>query len=128
MKPRAFTLRTDADARSLWAHLRNNWTAMARAGKPLTVTVEESKRSQAQNRAYWRLLNQIADDAWLSGNRYSADCWHEHFKRRFIGIEELPNGGDKGISTTSLTVAEFTDYLEKVYLYAVEELGIQIEV
>ena len=57
---RAFDLRTDHNARSLWLLLRNNWRALAGDGKPLSVTVQEhkEKRSSDQNRRYWAILNE----------------------------------------------------------------------
>jgi hypothetical protein len=43
-----------------------------------------------------------------------------------IGSEELPHGGTAGISTTSLSVAEFAEYVGKVEAYAASELGIEL--
>lgn len=102
---------------------------MAAAGTPLAVTVarHEERRNAAQNRAYWRMPNQIASDAWIGGKTYSAECWHEQFKRQFIGIEELPDGGTRGISTTTLKVSEFATYMNRVAAYAAAELGIILE-
>jgi hypothetical protein len=101
---------------------------MADAGKPLAVTVQEhkAKRSVEQNRLYWLLLNEIAEAGWVSGRRFSAEAWHEFFKVKFIGCEECPNGGTMGISTTTLAVSDFSDYIGKVEAYAATELGIEL--
>jgi hypothetical protein len=127
---RVFILHGDTQAKSLWAFLRQNWQALAEQGKPLSVTVTEhkSKRSGEQNKRYWSILNEIADQSWVAGKQFSSDAWHEYMKRKFIGTDDLPGGGNIGISTASLSVAEFCDYMTKVEAYAASELGVQIGV
>jgi hypothetical protein len=73
------------------------------------------------------VLNEIAANAWVDGKQYSAEAWHEHFKRQFIGTEELPGGSTAGISTTTLDVGAFSEYIERVIQYAAEHLGVMIE-
>ena len=126
---RTFVLRDDLNCRQLYAFLRANWLAMAQAGKPLGVLVaeHEAKRSNPQNRLLWAVLNEIAANAWVDGKQYSAEAWHEHFKRQFIGVEETPGGGRVGISTTTLDVAAFSEYIERVMQYAAEHLGVIVE-
>ncbi len=124
---RTFVLRGEPQARMLWAFLKANWESLAQAGKPLAVTVTEHKaqRSVEQNKRYWAVLNEIAAQGWVEGVQFSAVAWHEYFKRRLIGMEEIPGGGSIGISTTSLTVSEFADYMTKVERFAAEELGVE---
>lgn len=126
---KTFVLRDDVNCRQLYAFLRANWLAMAQAGKPLGVLVAEhkAKRSNPQNRLYWAVLNEIAASAWVDGKQFSADAWHEHFKRQYIGVEETPGGGQVGISTTSLDVGAFSEYVEHVMHYAASELGVVIK-
>ncbi len=93
----------------------------------MLVAEHKAKRSNPQNKLYWAALHQIADHAWVDGKQYSAEAWHENFKREFIGTEELPNGATAGISTASLDVAAFSDYIERVMHYAAERLGVTIE-
>lgn len=125
---RTFVLRDEIHCRQLYAFLRANWLAMAQAGKPVAVMVSEHKarRSSPQNRLYWAVLREIAEDVWIDGKQYSDNAWHEHFKRQFIGIEELPGGASAGISAASLSVPEFTAYLERVMQFAAEH-GVIIE-
>jgi hypothetical protein len=122
-----FILRDDTNARALWVFLKANWLAMARAGKPVSVTVQEhkAKRTDAQNRLYWSLLHAIAKTAWVDGKQFEAEAWHEHFKREFIGCTELPSGELAGISTTTLSVTDFIDYIERVRHHAADELGLE---
>ena len=125
---RTFVLRGDSNAQQLWTFLRNNWRQLADAGKPLAITVAEhkAKRSTDQNKRYWALLNEISAGAWLNGKQYSPEAWAEHFKRSFIGLEELPDGNSIGISTTALDVAEFSAFMTRIEVYAAEELGIDL--
>jgi hypothetical protein len=125
---KVFILREERNAQALWAFLRGNWKAMAEAGKPLQVTCgpEETKRSLQQNKRYWAILRQISDEGWLDGRQYSSEVWHEHFRREFIGCIDLPGGGLMGMSTTKLTVEEFSTYCTRVEAFAAMELGIQL--
>jgi len=124
---RVFVLRGEPQAKLLWAFLKANWVELAQAGKPLQITVAEykAKRSIEQNKRYWALLNEIAEQAWVGGKQFSGDAWHEHMKRKFIGCEDLPGGGQIGISTTALSVSEFGDYMTKVEQFATVELGVE---
>lgn len=130
MLSRLFVLRGPIECKQLHAFLKSNWTACAQAGKPLSVQVSEhkAKRSAEQNRLLWAVLHDIAESAWVGGKRYSADAWHEQCKREFIGCEELPNGATVGISTASLSVEEFSTYIERIREYASDELGIELAI
>lgn len=90
------------------------------------LTVTRRKRTQPQNRRYWGqgVLAQIAAQAVVNGKQYSAETWHEMFKRAFIGVDELPNGDVIGKSSTKLTTAEFCEFCTKVEAYAASELGV----
>ena len=125
---RTFVLRDEIASRQLHAFLRANWLACAQQGKPLAVTVSEHKarRSGDQNRLYWAFLRELSGSAWVGGRQFADEAWHEFFKRKFIGLAELPDGALAGISTTALSVAEFGDYVERIRQYATEELGIEI--
>lgn len=107
----------------LWPLIKANLTA----GKRLQLTVKTEKRSQAQNRRYWGqgVLAQVAAQAVVGGKLYSAESWHEQFKRQFIGFDELPNGQIIGKSSTALTTAEFCDFCAQVEAYAAQELGVR---
>jgi hypothetical protein len=123
-------LRGEPQALQLWFVLKSNWKAMADAGKPLAVQITEhkAKRNSEQNRLYWSLLSEIAATAWVDGKQFSKEAWHGHFAGEFIGWEDTPGGHRIPISTTTLSVGEFADYISQVQLYAVAELGIELEV
>lgn len=124
---RTFILRNETFVQAVISFISSNAPAMAAQGKPMAVTVSESKsrRSVDQNKRYWALLQEIAAGAWVEGKQYSADAWHENFKREFIGYEDIPNGGKAGISTTTLDVAAFTEYMDRISDYAQDHLAIE---
>lgn len=109
--------------------MKNIWPevkATLMAGKRLQLSVKGQKRSNPQNRRYWGqgVLAQVAAQAVVNGKQYSAETFHEMFKRMFIGVEELPNGQVTGKSSTKLTKAEFSDFCQQVEAYAANELGV----
>ena len=85
----------------------------------------KAKRSYEQNRRLWSLYNQIAEQVWLDGRRYSADVWHEYFKQQFIGCDErvLPSGEIQkiGLSTTKLNTQQMADYQTRIEAWAAEQ-------
>lgn len=123
-----FILREERNAQSLWTFLKQNWKALAQDGRPLSITVAEhkAKRSIDQNKRYWAILNDIAENVWLNGKQFSSEAWHEYFKAKFIGLEETPDGRMVGISTTALNTAEFTDFMNKTEAHAATELGLEM--
>jgi hypothetical protein len=127
---RTFILRNDGFAQALYAFLKQNWKAMADTGKPLAVSVSEykSKRSIEQNARLHALLSEIAEQAWVRGRQYDAEIWKEYFRSKFIGTEEIemPDGKrfERGISTTTLDVAAFSDFMERIQEHATRELGV----
>lgn len=125
---RLFVLRDDPHAQALYAFLRANWKPLAEQGRPLAILVTEhkAKRNSQQNKLLWALLNQIAEEAWLGGKQYGPEAWHEYFKRKFIGCVDLPDGSMNGISTTTLDVHGFADYITKIQHYAASELGLEL--
>jgi hypothetical protein len=97
------------------------------ADKTLTLTASLKKRTKPQNRRYWGrgVLAQIAEQAAVGGKLYSAESWHEQFKRQFIGFDELPNGQIIGKSSTGLTTAQFCEFCDQVEAYAATELNVR---
>jgi NinB protein len=93
------------------------------------VTLQDRTRTIEQNARYWSrgILSQIAEKAVVGGRRFSAEAWHEQFKRQFIGIEELPSGQVIGKSSTKLGVKAFSEFVDQVEAYAVTDLGVVFE-
>ena len=100
--------------------------AVLQGGGRWVLTITRRKRTPPQNRRYWGrgVLAQIAEQATVNGKLYDADTWHELFKRKFIGVIELPDGSVIGKSSTKLTTAEFSEFCQMVEAYAAAELGV----
>ena len=124
---KVFVLREDRNAQALYAWLKQNWRAMAAAGKPLVVELkpEKTKRSLDQNARYWGLVAQVAEQASVDGKQFSAEAWHELLKREILGLVDLPGGQTMGRSTATLTVAEFAEFMTKVEAWAAQTLGVE---
>lgn len=95
-------------------------------GHRWVLTIGPRKRTKAQNRRYWGngVLLQVAAQATINGRLYSAETWHEQFKRMFIGVEQLPNGEAIGKSSAGLSTVEFSEFCTQVEAYAASELGV----
>lgn len=100
--------------------------AVLQGGGRWVLTVTRRKRTSKQNKRYWGkgVLAQIAAQAAPHGRLYSAETWHEQFKRMFIGVVELPNGEVVGMSSAELDTAEFSLFCDQVEAYAATELGV----
>lgn len=90
-------------------------------GYELVLRKLKSKRSIEQNKRYWALLREVAACAWIDDRQYKDTVWHEHFKREFIGCEDLPGGAKLGISSTTLSIQEMGDYMTKIEHWAAEQ-------
>jgi hypothetical protein len=101
-------------------------SAPINADTPFCVVVRpyERMRSREQNRRYWAMLCDIAEQANPQGTYYSADSWHEYFAGKWLPKTEirLPNSDTtiKRKSTTELTSAEFGDYMTKLEAWCAE--------
>jgi hypothetical protein len=129
---RTFEIRHESHIVACGAFIRANWRACLEAGEPLRIEVTQrgDKRSAEQNKRYWALLRSISEQAWVDGRQFDSETWHEHFRRTLIGTEEihLPDGTriERGISTTTLSVSEFTSFMDRIEQYAAEQLGVVI--
>ena len=122
-------LRDREHARAVWHRIGAALGAMIDRGPvELSLRPAKSKRSIEQNRRYWELLAQMAAAIVIDGRHFSAEVWHEHLKREFIGREELilPSGEieQRGISTTTLNVSDFGDYMAKIEAWCATEHGV----
>lgn len=99
--------------------------------KPLEVIIREEVKVRGldANAYYWRRLTEIADQAYIEGRAYSAEVWHEYFKKEYLPEEFDPEMTREGYrkwavapdgarvligSTTQLTVKGFAEYITQV--------------
>jgi hypothetical protein len=104
----------------------------------ISTAEQEDDRSLQQNRYYWGpCLREISEQALVGGQRWTAEAWHELFKRQFLGyeIDKVHVAGRKRPtiirrlrSTTKLKVKAMSTYLDQVQAFAATELGVQFSV
>ena len=106
----------------------NQELSRRRAQFPLTVEIKPYRkgRSAAQNRLYFKWLGEIADHIEAStGERYSTDDLHEFFRDLYLPQKVIDLAGEvrkARKSSAKLTVAEFSEYLERIEHYATDSL------
>lgn len=136
--PRSFLLLGASQQAAAEAFLRN---LPLDAENPIEVVVRErvKPRKMSQNALMWAgPLNSIAEQAWVNGKRFSAEAWHEHFKREYLPEEfdhelclegyvkwQFTPRGDRALvgSTSGLTVKGMAQYLTQIEA-AGAELGV----
>lgn len=137
---RVIFLRAEQQRDTLLALVRN---LPLDADKPLQITVEEFRpaRKLDQNALMWAgPLKDISEQAYLEGRRYSAEVWHEFFKRNLLpdtddgtGLVkagyakwDLDPSGERVLigSTTQLTVRGMALYITEMEAFAAN-LGVQ---
>lgn len=81
-------------------------------------------RSNPANARYWLLLHMLADKLKPDGKVYTPEIYHEYFKSRFIGVDEIVLPNKKVIhrvkSSAELDVSQFAEYMEQVEQFAAE--------
>lgn len=121
---------TKDNKRPLMTTIYNNLGVWLESNAELEVCIRpyNSKRSVEQNRRLWKIYGELADKAWVNGRRYSAETWHEYCKGYFLGFElkAMPDGSElkTPISTTTLNVAEMTEYQNNIQSWAANEFKI----
>ncbi|HYH64314.1 MAG TPA: recombination protein NinB [Urbifossiella sp.] len=103
-------------------------------GKRVAITVAEVKktRSGQQNRYYWGMVVKLVTDAFRDGgNMVNAEDVHDFLKTHVGKLTQVLVTADGEVfrapgSTTKLTTAEFSDYVEAVRAWAKEVLDLDI--
>ena len=121
MSERIFRINEEAGLRAAFLaawNLAGGMIGKAKHGLEIVVRPMKEKRSVAQNRRYHALIRELSAIAWLDGRQYSKEAWHEWAKQEFIGWEDLPNGQRRGISTTTLSIEDFGNYMTQIEQWA----------
>jgi hypothetical protein len=97
------------------------------AGKAVVLTLGKrtKRRSDEENRYYWGVVVKIIGDEL----GYDQDEMHAALKFKFLRREAEPDGLrvlDTVRSTAKLTTVEFEDYLDRIRMWAVSEMGIVV--
>ncbi|WP_186056519.1 recombination protein NinB [Burkholderia gladioli] len=128
---REFVIRNGSIWSNVVAFVRANAKVFADRGEPLRVivTAEERQRNAAQNRKLHAMLSEIANSAWWNGQQYPMEFWKEYYRRRFLLKDEYttPDGEIIQVywSTADLSVGAFSDLIQKIYVEAASDFGIE---
>ncbi|CAB3730768.1 recombination protein NinB [Paraburkholderia rhynchosiae] len=131
---REFTISGPAVWQLVKELMREHAKAFIDRGTPLRliVTTEERRRTPEANAFYWGVvLRGIAEQAWVNGNQFSADTWHEYYAEQYCPRVEvtLPTGEifSRRKSTSDMSQKEFADYVTRVQSNAAAEHGVEFE-
>lgn len=90
----------------------------------VVIRPHKKKRSNPQNNLYWQWLGLLAKETG-----HTSEQLHEVFKRELLPRDYIVLAGvEKEVAktTTKLSTAEFTDYLEQIAAFAATELGVYL--
>ena len=94
------------------------------AGQRVDVEIRrrKSKRSLRQNAYWWGVvIPMLAEHCGYSGEEM-----HDALKAKFLGREDLERGLMRIGSTAALSAADFAALVDRVVLWAAEDLGVII--
>lgn len=138
-KPRVIVLYGHSQHQAAQALLKN---MPIDSESPIEMVLREyaKPRKLSQNALMWvGPLADIAEQAWIDGRSYSAEVWHEHFKRQFLPEDfdpamcregyrkwDFTPSGERVLvgSTTQLTVKGMAQYLTQIEA-AGADMGVQ---
>ena len=91
----------------------------------VNIQEHKSKRSAAQNRLYWKWLQEIAEQAPTRDGEYlSKEEWHYLCSLKFLGAKTLKDGKVTYAvpveSTTKLNMTKFSKYLSEIEVEFIE--------
>lgn len=113
--------------------------------RPIELVLREVQKTRGMdaNAAMWcGPLKDLAEQAWVGGRQFTAEVWHEWYKREFLPEDDDPElhllakegyrkwdydpSGERVLvgSTTQLTVRGFSQYLRQVEAHGAS-LGVQ---
>ncbi len=122
MKARTFYIGNSRQSLLKALSLLSNFLIRDEDDYELEIRQRKRSRSAEQNKRYWAILGDISDGVKPQGVTYSPETWHEYFKVRFIGAEDvkLPNGRTitRALSTTDLDVIQFGEYMTQIEAWA----------
>ena len=126
-----FILKAQRDLDAMLAFIAREWQKAIEEGRPLAVEIarDKDRPSSAQQRLLGAMLGDIADQFHPieDGRRmsYSKDALREYFKRRLIGVEELPGGQVRALSTSTLDRDKMGEFIDDIRLLAQQEMGVR---
>lgn len=94
--------------------------------KPWKLTLEplKKKKTASQNRLMWLWLDEVAGEISKESG-HTSDEVHDFMKKKFLSPKRIEINGEilDRYSTKDLTVAEMTEYLNRIYIWGTSEMG-----
>jgi len=95
-------------------------------GKEIEVRIRErnNKRTNEQNSLYWKWIQIISKSLG-----YTIEEMHELIKYKFLKRTTIKKNGVEEVklkSTTTLTVKEFTEFMNEIYFWSNNSLNISL--
>ena len=95
-------------------------------GKEVEIRIRErkNKRTNEQNSLYWKWIQIIS-----KSTGYSIEEMHELIKYKFLKRTTIKKNGVEEVklkSTTTLTVKEFTEFMNEIYFWSNNSLNISL--
>lgn len=91
------------------------------------ITVKQAKKTRtlSQNRLNWKWINEIAD-LISKDTGMDDDEIHAFFKEKFLPGKVVTINNETAVykTTTKLTTAEMSEYMDKIYVFASRDLGL----
>jgi hypothetical protein len=87
----------------------------------VVIRKAKSKRNLAQNALYWRWMEYLQDEIGET-----KEMLHLYFKHKYLKRDDISVLGQQvpvEVTTTKLSVKEFTDYLQNIELFVMDKMG-----
>lgn len=109
------------------------------AGRPVVLEArlaEDCKTDKQRKYLHGYVLMTIARQAEVNGQKFDMRVWKEHLRAEFLGFKTItyknPITGKKvrrreRVSTESLGVKGYGEYIDRVTAYAATELGVEFQ-
>lgn len=118
------SLREPQQAHKAITHAWTHAKAWLMAGHRLTLEIRPEKRSDAQNRRLWSMLNDISEQVDWYGNKLSPAEWKDVFTAAIKRTKVVPglDGGFVvcGQSTSQMTKKEMSDLQQLMEAFGAE--------
>lgn len=130
---REIVLRGRPDWAEVVATVRAAAPSMARDGRPLRVILADDgeDRLEEQVKFYWKaVIEPIAAQAVVDGQRFTPRAWHKHLKDQFLPPKEmrLTDGrvilAEPSIARGEITVGAMAQYINEVEAHAATAYGV----
>lgn len=93
-------------------------------GGPVIITLSREKRTEAQNRKMWPMLQDISEQATWFDERLRPEEWKDLFTAAVKNLKTVPGieGGIVvlGMSTSGMKKKEFSELIEYMYAWGSE--------